>query len=82
MLTGPKEGVMKSNYRVVKINKEETNHYFLVQRLTTVVWLSSRDGTCRELVEDRRAVIVRSKVERPLTLPSSTLSKLIKFLCA
>jgi len=30
--------------------------------------MSSRDGTCLQLVEDRRAVIVRSKVERPLTI--------------
>jgi len=67
VLAGAEEGVRKSNCRVVKINKEETNHYCPVQRLTTVVWLSSRDGTCLELVEDRRAVIVRSKVERPLT---------------
>jgi len=61
VLAGAEDGVKKSNCRVVKINKEETNHYFPVQRLTTVVWLSSRDGTCLELVEDRRAVIVRSK---------------------
>jgi len=67
VLAGAEEGDMKSNYRVVKINKEETNPYSPVQRLTTVVWLSSRDGTYLELVEDRRAVIVRSKVERPLT---------------
>ena len=76
MLAGAEEGVRKSNCRVVKINKEETNHYFPVQRLTTVVWLSSRDGTYLQLVDDRRAVIVRSKVERPLTLPSSIFSKL------
>jgi len=30
--------------------------------------MSSRDGTYLELVEDRRAVIIRSKVQRPLTL--------------
>jgi len=32
VLAGAEEGVMKSNYRVVKINKEETNHYSPVQR--------------------------------------------------
>jgi len=28
VLAGAEEGVRKSIYRVVKINKEETNHYF------------------------------------------------------
>ena len=68
MLAGAEESSGVVNNRVVKINKEKTNHYFPVQRLTTVVWSCSRDGTYRELVEDRRAVIVRSKVERPLTM--------------
>ena len=81
VLAGAEDGVRKSSCRVVKINKAMTNPYFPVQRLTTVVWLSSRNGTYLELVEDRRAVIVRSKVERPLTLPSSIFSKLNYILC-
>jgi len=38
VLAGAEESSGESNYRVVKINKEKTNHYSPVQRLATVVW--------------------------------------------
>ena len=46
-----------------------------------VVQSSKAELAKRKRVDDRRAVIVRSKVERPLTLPFSIFSKLIINFC-
>ena len=82
MLAGAEEGNEEYNYRVVRDNKRKDQS--LYSSRTTVdnrrVVQSPKAGLAkRQRVDDRRAVIVRSKVERPLTLPSSIFSKLTNF---
>jgi len=79
VLAGAEEGYEEYNYRVVRDNKRKNQS--LYSSRTTVdnrrVVQSPKAGLAkRQRVDDRRAVIVRSKVERPLTLPSSIFFKL------